>query len=198
MGSRIRFTKASQVFETYPELSESVSEPSTDVAPEDYARELQEGATPFSALAYFAHVLPKRESVWWGMKCVEGLDQAKNDNDLEILSLSETWVRDGDEEARVAVHSAAEASKGDHAAAWIGLAAGWSGGSLSPNLDHRVEMPDDLTAKAVHTAILIAIGTLEPAKRQDALNSCLSAGLSFAKGSTMPVVSLREPAAAVN
>jgi uncharacterized protein DUF6931 len=196
MGSRIRFTKASQVFEAYPELSGTVTEPSSDVAPEEYATELQQGADPMSALAYFAHVLPKRESVWWGMKCVAGLDQAKNETDREILALSETWVRDGDEESRVAVHSAAEASKGDHAAVWIGLAAGWSGGSLSPNLDHRVEMPDDLTAKAVHTALLIAFGTLEPAKRQDALNSCMSAGLSFAKGSTMPVVSLREQASA--
>ncbi|MGX1497254.1 DUF6931 family protein [Roseibium aggregatum] len=190
MGSRIRFTKASQVFEAYPELSEMVSEPAKDMAPDAYALELQQSEAPLSAIAYFAHVLPKRETVWWGMNCVAGLDQAKTEHDRQVLQLSETWVREGDEDARSAVHAAAEAAKMDSASVWIGLAAGWSGGSLSPNPEQRVEMPDDLTAKAVNTAVLIALGTVEPDKRNDALKSCLSAGLSFAEGGTMPVVTV--------
>lgn len=194
MGSRIRFTKAKQVFEAYPDLSDSVSEPSGDPAPEEYALELQQGGEPLKAIEYFAHVLPKRESVWWGMQCVAGLEGAKNDNDRQVLKLSETWVRDGDEEARAAVHAAAEAAKADSAAVWIGFAAGWSGGSLSPNVEQKVDMPDDLTAKAVNAAVLIALCSLGPAERQEAVKSCLSAGLSFAGGGSMPVVSV--PAAA--
>ncbi len=196
MGSRIRFTKARQVFETFPELSETVSEPATDIAPDAYALELQKGEAPLSAIAYFAHILPKRESVWWGMNCVAGLDQAKNEDDRQVLKLSETWVREGDEDARVAVHAAAEAAKNDSASVWIGLAAGWSGGSLSPSPEHRVDMPDDLTAKAVNTAVLIALGTLEPAKRDEALKSCLSAGLSFAGGGMMPAVTVSSSSSA--
>ncbi|POF29261.1 DUF6931 family protein [Roseibium marinum] len=196
MGSRIRFTKAKQVFETYPELSETVKKPSSDIAPQDYALELQGGDAPLTALAYFAHVLPKRESVWWGMKCVSGLDASGTADDRQVLVLSETWVREGDEEARAAVHAAAEAASTESAAVWIGLAAGWSGGSLSPNPEHRVEMPDDLTAKAVNTALLIALGTVEPAQRDEALKSCLSAGLSFAEGGSMPMISLKGQAPA--
>lgn len=60
MGSRIRFTKARQVFETFPELSETVSEPATDIAPDAYTLELQKSEAPLSAIAYFAHILPKR------------------------------------------------------------------------------------------------------------------------------------------
>lgn len=194
MGSRIRFTKAKQVFEAYPELADSVSEPSGDVAPGEYALELQQGEEPLKAIEYFAHVLPKRESVWWGMKCVAGLEGAQNDKDRQVLELSETWVREGDEDARAAVHAAAEAAKADSAAVWIGFAAGWSGGSLSPNAEHRVDMPDDLTAKAVNAAVLIALGSLAPAERQEAVKSCLSAGLSFAGGSPMPVVSFKSQA----
>jgi hypothetical protein len=194
MGSRIRFTKAKQVFETYPGLSETVSEPSGDVAPEDYALELQESEEPNRAIAYFAHVLPKREAVWWGMHCVKGLDAVSNEHDREVLELSENWVREGDEDARAAVHAAAEAAKSDSASVWIGFAAGWSGGSLSPNPDHRVEMPDDLTAKAVNAAVLIALGSLMPDEREQALRSCLTAGLSFAGGGTMPVVTVNNQA----
>ncbi|WP_299813786.1 hypothetical protein [uncultured Roseibium sp.] len=196
MGSRIRFTRAKQVFETYPELSETVKEPASDIAPQDYTLELRDGDAPLTALAYFAHVLPKREAVWWGMKCVAGLDGPGTPDDRQVLVLSETWVREGDEDARAAVHAAAEAARTESAAVWIGLAAGWSGGSLSPNPEHRVEMPDDLTAKAVNTALLIALGTVEPDKRDEALNSCLSAGLSFAEGGSMPTVSLNGQAPA--
>ncbi|MEO9528682.1 hypothetical protein [Roseibium sp.] len=198
MGSRIRFTRAKQVFEAYPELSDIVSEPSGELAPEDYAMELQEGEEPLKALAYFAHVLPKRESVWWGMNCVAGLDGTRSEDDRQVLALSETWVREGDEDARAAVHAAAEAARADSASVWIGFAAGWSGGSLSPNQEHRVEMPDDLTAKAVNTALLIALGTLPASERDEALKSCLSAGLSFAGGGAMPVVSVKAPAPAMS
>lgn len=194
MGSRIRFTTARQVFETFPELEERVKPPAGDVAPRDYARELLEGDDPFSAVAFFAHVLPKREAVWWGIKCVTGLDGTKSTKDQEVLELAETWVREGDEEARLAVHAATEDMKGNSASLWIGRAAGWSGGSLSPNPDFRVDMPPHLTAIGVNAAMQIAIGTLGPGEREEALNSSISAGLSFADGGVMPVVTIKERA----
>ncbi|MEM9635971.1 MAG: hypothetical protein AAGA50_31955 [Pseudomonadota bacterium] len=190
MGSRIRFTKAKQVFEAYPDLNETVREPSGLAAPEDYVIELQKSDAPLTALAYFAHALPKREAVWWGMRCVSGLDCNQSESDKKLLALTEYWVREGDEEARAKVHEAAEKSDADSASVWIGRAAGWSGGSLSPLPDQRVEMPDDLTAKAVNAAVLIAIGALMPEERDKALGDCLSAGLSFAGGGNMPSVSV--------
>ena len=47
MGSRIRFTMAKQVFETFPELHEKVSSPEGDVSPQDYTLEILEGEDPF-------------------------------------------------------------------------------------------------------------------------------------------------------
>ncbi|MES0808670.1 hypothetical protein ABLO27_04230 [Roseibium sp. SCPC15] len=190
MGSRIRFTKAIQVFEAYPDLNESVHAPSALVGPEDYVVELQKSDAPLMALDYFAHALPKREAVWWGMKCVSGLDRNQSENDKELLALTENWVREGDEEARAKVHAAAEETSADSASVWIGRAAGWSGGSLSPLPEQRVEMPEGLTAKAVNAAILIALGALMPEERDKALGDCLSAGLSFAGGGNMPSVSV--------
>ncbi len=197
MGSRIRFTKARQVFETYPDLSETVARPSGEKTPQDYALELAGGEEPLGAIAFFAHVLPKREAVWWGMKCVLGLDAPESVADRLVLELTETWVREGDEDARQAVLGAVEAAQAQSSAVWIGRAASWSGGSLSPNPEHRVDMPEDLTAKALNTALLIALGKLLPEHREDALSSCLSAGLSFAEGGSMPVVVVKNQATAV-
>ncbi|MBN9670377.1 DUF6931 family protein [Roseibium aggregatum] len=191
MASRIRFTRAKQVFETFPDLVETVAEPETDIAPAEYSKALLGSDDPQNALTYFAHVLPKREAVWWGIQCVSGLVENLSEADKKILALSETWVREGDEEARTAVHDAAQEGKMDTASAWVGLAAGWSGGSLSPNPDYRVDTPDDLTAKALNAGLQIAIGSLGPNDRDEALKSCLAAGLSFAEGGTMPVVTVK-------
>ncbi len=197
MESRIRFTRASQVFERYPDLADTVAEPSADVSPVAYVKDLLQGEEPLTALAYLSHSLPKREAVWWALKCVQGAAPGMDEGDRTLLDLSETWVREGDEEARVAVHAAAEQAKGESAAVWIARAAGWSGGSLSPLPDQRVDMPDDLTAKAANTALLIALGPLEPEAREDALPAFVSAGVSFAEGGAMPAVAVRGPAEAL-
>jgi|GEM_PF-521020 len=190
--SRIRFTKAGQVFDTFAGLDELVARPKTDketeMEPVAYVDVLRRQDPPFAALAFFAHVLPKREAVWWGHQCVVGLMPELAGREAEIMALSEAWVREGDEDSRVAVKTAVDQEKADKAAVWVGYAAGWSGGSLSPNPDHRVETPDDLTAKAVNTALLIAIGQIGPKGRSQAMQSCLSAGLEFAAGKPMPAV----------
>lgn len=194
MGSRIRFTKAIQVFETFPELAETVRPATGHVTAQEYTRELARGENPVTAIPFFAHALPKPEAVWWGMKCVEGLDRTKSAADLDLLKLSEAWVREGDEDARLAVYHAAEDSMGDSASLWIGRAASWSGGSLSPNPEYRVDAPPDLTAKAVNAAVQITVAAYDPPERQAALEACLTAGLSFAEGGVMPVVTLQPQA----
>lgn len=200
--TRIRFTKAGQVFDTFAGLDELVARPKTDIEtdmePVAYVDMLRRLDPPFEALAFFAHVLPKREAVWWGHQCVAGLMPGLAGREAEIMALSEAWVREGDEDSRIAVKNAVDQEKADKAAVWVGHAAGWSGGSLSPNPDHRVETPDDLTAKAVNTALLIAIGQVPPAARAEAVQSCLSAGLEFATGKPMPVVSVAQGSARIS
>ncbi|WP_422383136.1 DUF6931 family protein [Roseibium album] len=196
MGSRIRFTMAKQVFETFPELHEKVSSPEGDVSPQDYTLEILEGEDPFLAITYFAHILPKPEAVWWGIKCVEGLDREKSDHDREVLKLCENWVREGDEEARLAVVAMTEDARGDSGSLWIGRAVSWSGGSLSPNPDFRVDVPPGLTATALNAALQIVIGNLGPGEREEGLKSCLSSGLLFAEGGVMPVINLKKQAIA--
>lgn len=196
MASRIRFTKAKQVFETFPELDEKIAPPEGDISPQDYTMQILEGEDPFSAPVFFAHVLPKPEAVWWGIKCVEGLDRTKTGEDLELLKLCENWVREGDEEARLAVHAITEDAKGNSASLWIGRAVSWSGGSISPNPDFRVDVPPGLTATALNAALQITIGKLGPGERDEGLKTCLTTGLSFADGGVMPVVSLKNQATA--
>jgi len=196
-ASRIRFTRAGQVFDAFPDLVDTVAKPGTDMTPEAYVEVLRQEDPAFPALAFFAHVLPKREAVWWGHQCVSGLLPPLHGAEAEVMSLSEAWVRDADEDRREAVKRSADALKPDSAPVWVGLAAAWSGGSLSPNPDHRVDTPDDLTPKAVNAALMIAIGQTDPSARSETIDRCIAAGLEFARGEPMPPVAAASTAPAM-
>lgn len=191
-GSRIRFSKASQVFETYPDLVNTVAAPDQDVEPDVYAKVLLDRDNGFSALTYIAHVLPKREAVWWGHQCVSGLIASPSEIDAEVMRLTEVWVRDGDDDSREAIKEVTGPLTPDRAPIWIGLAAGFSGGSISPNPDYRVDAPADLTAKAVNAAVMIAVGEVGPQDRGPAIKACVDAGLDFARGGAMPMVTVTD------
>ncbi|MEO0976888.1 MAG: hypothetical protein AAFY05_06235 [Pseudomonadota bacterium] len=195
MGSRIRFTSAIQVFQTYPDLEEDLAPPKGDVSPQDFTLEILKGEDPFSAILFFAHVLPKREAVWWGLRCVTGLDKNKSAEDLKLLELVTAWVQDGDEEARLSVQAAVDEFKGDSPSLWIGRAASLSGGSISPNPEYRVDTLPHLTAVCANGAVQFAIGALGPGVREEAIGDCISAGISFAEGGAMPVVLAKQQAA---
>ncbi len=195
MGSRIRFTSAVQVFQNYPNLEEEMTPPGGDVSPQDFTLEVLKGEDPYSAILFFAHVLPKREAVWWGLRCVTGLDQDKTPEDQKMLALVTAWVQDGDEEARLSVKAAVDDFKGDSASLWIGHAASLSGGSISPNPEFRVDTLPHLTAVCANGAVQLALGALGPGVREAAIQDCISAGISFAQGGAMPVVLAKQQAA---
>ncbi|MET1415355.1 hypothetical protein ABVF61_23980 [Roseibium sp. HPY-6] len=194
MGSRIRFTKAAQVFEAFAELHEDVQPAEGDVSPQDHTLALLEGDDPHTAITFFAYILPKPEAVWWGLKCVEGLDTNKSEHDRKVLDLCANWVREGDEEARLAVLPETEDFNNNSPSVWIGRAVAWSGGSLSPNPDFRVDVPPALTAKGVNAAVQLAIANQDRAGRGEAPKLCIRSGLSFAEGGVMPVVSVTKQA----
>src|SRR5260370_31734133 len=70
MSSRIRFAAARNVFEAFPDLRRFVSPPTDDCAPLDYARRLLASPQPVDAIVFLAHLLPRREAVWWARQCV--------------------------------------------------------------------------------------------------------------------------------
>lgn len=195
MGSRIRFTSAIQVFQTYPDLQEELEPPAGDISPQDYTLEILKGEDPYAAILFFAHVLPKREAVWWGLRCVTGLDQNKTAEDLSMLELVTAWVQDEDEEARLSVQAAVDEFKGEGPSLWIGRAASLSGGSISPNPEFRVDTLPHLTAVCANGAVQLAVGALGPGEREEAIADCITAGISFAEGGSMPVVLAKQQAA---
>jgi hypothetical protein len=180
MTSRIRFTDAIDVFETFPGLGPYSVRPSAPIAPLDHARALIASPRPTTALAFLAHLLPRREATWWGCQCVSAmLGAGAND---EGMRLATAWVRDPDETARQDALAFAQASDLRAPTAWLARAAGYSGGSLlAPEHPPAKPLPE-ACALSVNAAIIVAATAKPSPSILPWMRACADAGVRFASG----------------
>lgn len=176
--AKLRFTTAREVSEALPTLADDMRSATTDEAPPVFVRRLAASPTPEDGLTFTAYALGRREAVWWACQCVRALSAAQAVED-PLLQAAEGWVRDPTEENRR--QALAQGLAGDKAAAtaWLALAAGWSGGSMSPNLDAPVPCLPFLTARSARTAVLVSLARVPAPERAARLKICIDAGLAL-------------------
>lgn len=134
------------------------------------------------AFQFLARALPKREAVWWSCCCTRELDPDPTKPEVEVgLQAAETWVRRPNEDNRRSAEKAGQGIKAPHPARWTAMAAFWSGGSLAPPGAPEAKPPEDLTAKAVAGAVMVA-AALDPAKSELRNKLFLDYGLDIANG----------------
>src|ERR1700691_3061201 len=120
MTTRVRFADAADVFEAFPRLEHTVTRPTGAAEPLDYARELAASPRPVAALAFLAHLLPRREAVWWGCQCIAAVaGEAAKD---EAWQLAVRWVRDPAEPARRAALEILSSSDARSPSYWVARA----------------------------------------------------------------------------
>ena len=189
MTSRIRFTQASDVYDAFPGLELYAPRPSAPADPLDHARSLLGSPRPSTALAYLAHLLPRREAVWWGCQCVAAMLGAAAKDDGLRLALQ--WVRDPDETLRREALACAEAGDLKSPTTWLARAVGHSGGSVAPP-DQPPRPPNpDACALAVNAAVVLAATRAPPLLIQPWIGECAEAGLRFARGEDARVIAPR-------
>jgi len=130
-----------------------------------------------------AHLLPKRECVWWGILCVEevcgdGLPQVE----AAARDSARTWVEDPSESHRRQCDAAAGKTKLDGAGGWLAMAAFWSGGSLMPPDLAPVAADERLTGQAVTNSLMIAAVSGDATKGMARHRSFLAKAAAVAGG----------------
>jgi hypothetical protein len=177
MSFRIRFSTARSVFEAFPDLRRVVALPPEEFSSLDYARVLMGSASPVDAVIFVAHVLPRREAVWWAIQCVQTMlgDSAKDDAFLA----AEAWLSAPMDDTRRAALAAY--SGGDHRSSttWLAFAAGWSGGSVTPPDQEPMLAPPAACALGVHTSIILAACVGDPLSIVDRVKACADVGIRF-------------------
>jgi hypothetical protein len=135
------------------------------------------------ALRLRAHLLPKRQAVWWGCLCVrEELDSPLPEPQIPALEAAEAWVRDPDEEQRRLAEKRAEAAKYSGIGAMLALSAFWSEGSIGPEGGTVIPPDDRLTSQGVAAALISAAYHRVPTKSTDRFEGFLAKGKDMANG----------------
>jgi hypothetical protein len=180
MSSRLRFAVARDVFEAFPDLRRLTPVPTGDAASLDYARSLLASRRPADAIIYLAHLLARREAVWWARQCVEAIMPESVED--AALRVADAWVRGPEEERRRAALDIGAAADHDVPTTWLALAAGWSGGSTTaPDQKPRPPQPS-ACARAVNAAIILAATRGDPLSVMPRIQACGAAGVRFAGG----------------
>lgn len=175
--SRLRFSTAQEVFDTFPSIRKVIATKPTTEHPLAFLKRLAQGPAPAEAIGFCAFVLPRREAVWWAAQSLRAMQPPGAPQD-EGLAAAEAWVRDPRDDTRRA--ALALADEGDTAlpGTWVAFAAGYSGGSMVAT--HAVPCPPDLTAKMARIAVLTALGRLSGRDHQAALRNCVEACIRLA------------------
>ena len=154
-----------------------------DAVPAQYLQQLIEKELYPDAARFLANALPKREATWWACLCARNaLNNQPSDADLKAIELAEAWVYKPTEENRKPIMPAAETTEFKTPAGWAAVAAFWSGGNMSPVEGTVVPPPEDLTAKAVIGAVMLAAVRDGPEKVKTNYQLFLRQGIDIAGG----------------
>jgi hypothetical protein len=177
-----RFVTAQDVFEAFPAARDDLDAGPTDDPPLVFLQSLMRSETPEDAVAFSAYLLPRREAVWWACQCVRSLAPSRSPAEDAALATAEDWVREPEEERRRAALDLGSASDRSSPTTWTALAAGWSGGSMTPADQPPAPCPPHLTAKAVRAAVLTALARIPVRQRAERLRACLEDAVRLAGG----------------
>lgn len=150
--------------------------------PREYIVALDAAGQHVDALNFLAHLLPRREGVWWAWTSARRV--AGDDPPPPIagaLQATERWIARPTEEHRRAAMLAGEAAGFDTPAGCAALAAFLSGGSLAPEGAAEVPPPRFAASRAVFGGLVFSAVAREPETAPEKYRSFLAFGLELAE-----------------
>ncbi len=178
--SRVRFATARALLETFPEVSKKIGSAPSDQAPIEFLKDLISAGKLDDAVMFCAHLLPRREAVWWACGCVRALLGDVPQSQAAGLLAAEAWVYEPTDKHRQAALEIGSKGDSNDPLTWLALGAGWSGGPLISNLNVQVPAPAYMTARAARIAVVLSAARLGK-NRLSRLQACVMDGIKLAE-----------------
>lgn len=179
--SLVRFATAQALFETFPELSQKISAKPGEQFPTKFLQALVAGGQIGDAVTFCAYLLPRREAAWWACRCARASSHNIAEDRAAALLAAEAWVKEPDDARRQAALELGTSGHCDDPLTWVALAAGWAGGFLGSGPHLSIPMPQYMTARATHAAILISALNVNRDQRPAYLQACIADGTKLAE-----------------
>ena len=150
------------------------------LAPTDYLESLMSDDLIMEGLQFMVYALPKREAVW--LACLSARSLAnKTEEDGAAISAVEKWVFEPNAQTHQPLKAVAEATGMSTASGMAAAAGSWADGSLTSQ-GISVAPPDDLTPKAVWSAILLTVSQSHPDNLIEGYRIFLNKAINIAEG----------------
>jgi len=173
-----RFTTVQDLFEVYSRAADDVGEADPGMGSLEFLQQLVEKRKWEPAISFCAYLLPKTEAVAWGCRSLRRMTNQFNVDVERALVYCDECAAEPEEWRRTRALTLGNRINQRAAAAWLALAAGWSGGSvMPPEYDHREATPEQ-TARAVRLALFIGLAYLARDATDGIMKSCLEDGIA--------------------
>jgi hypothetical protein len=176
----LRFATVRDLYDAFPTAKDDVGMPASDEPSLAFLQSLVAQGAWEAAVSFCAYLLPRREAVWWGCQSLRRMKSQFPPPELAALDAAEAWVLEPEEDSRRAALKVGMLTDGGLPAAWMALAAGWSGGSIMPPEYGFMSAGPHQTARAVRAGIMIAMTQMLSDQVPAVLKPCVDSGIELA------------------
>lgn len=160
----LRYQTLAELYEAIPQVKDMTHvRPRPPEEAQDFLFRLRRSDTPEEGVTLTAFAFVPKLSIWWGHECLRTIPEVLSPTDRTMMEMIARWIGEPTSENRHAVMKEAlwapERSPGVH----LGLAVGWSGGSIAPN--DPAPVPLHRSPRAINTAVLSCLASAAISRR---------------------------------
>ncbi len=155
--AKVEAPTAAKVLERYEASQQAAQLVTAEMSPRRFVDRLLAEGLNEDALSFLAYALPRREALWWGLRCVREVTPAQPKQEIgAAVAAADAWITQPSDARRRASLVAAEAATYGTPAGCIALAVFFSEGSMSPPDCPAVPVGEWFCARTVAAAVLLS------------------------------------------
>lgn len=167
--SAMRFDTPADLYAAIPQIAELTQmRPGVGEDPLAFMLRLRGSQTPEEAVTFTAFAAVPQMAIWWGHECLRLMRDTMSPADVEMMEQVGHWINDPSNSNRHRIMRKALFAEMRSPSIRLGLAVGWSGGSIAPN--DPAPVPIHRAPKSVNSAILSALAQAPLSRRAEMLS----------------------------
>lgn len=160
----LRYDTLADLFASIPQIAEITTDrPRANENAQDVLFRLRRSDTPEEAITFAAFAFVPKMAIWWGYECLRSIPEVLTPTDRSMMDGIANWIGQPTTAHRHAVMKDALWAPERVPAVHLGLAVGWSGGSIAPN--DPAAVPLHRCPRAINTAVLSVLAQANISRR---------------------------------
>lgn len=160
----LRFDTPQDLYAAVPQIAELTQQrPREGEDALQYLGRLRSSTTPEEAVTYTAFAALPQMAIWWGHECLRVMPEVLDQRDRVFMEQIAQWIATPTQDLRHRIMKEALWATGRSPAVMLGLAVGWSGGSIAPN--DPAPVPPHRAPRSINSSVLSCLARADLTRR---------------------------------